>query len=189
LQVKPSRTVAGRLNKSWLFRFAMAGRERQMGLGSLRTFGLHDAREAARRCRELVAEGTDPIEARDTQKAAKGQAALAQSRTFERAALRNAKRRWQWNQTLRTFAYRSSAIRRSAALPPMTATHELLGRGARRDRSLWPPRPPDRAATSPFHHRRDRSRSVRFALAGQHCADQKPHSRFPSPSATHGSRR
>src|SRR6516164_272737 len=40
------------LNKSWLFRFALAGRERQMGLGSLNAIGLGEARDAAEHCRK-----------------------------------------------------------------------------------------------------------------------------------------
>jgi hypothetical protein len=56
LQVSPSGT------KSWVFRFMMNRRNRDMGLGSLNTFTLKEARERARRCRQLVAEGIDPIE-------------------------------------------------------------------------------------------------------------------------------
>src|SRR5215471_19136478 len=55
-------------NKSWIFRYAAAGtkisktgreyrRERQMGLGSLHTVGLADAREMARSSRLLVRQG------------------------------------------------------------------------------------------------------------------------------------
>jgi hypothetical protein len=71
LQVTPSRTAEGQLNKSRLFRFVMGGRERQMGLGSLKTYGLADAREQARKCRQMVAEGQDPIAERDARKVAK----------------------------------------------------------------------------------------------------------------------
>src|SRR6202030_2706473 len=51
------------LNKSWLFRFALGGRERQMGLGSLNTIGLSEARGAAEQCRKLLKESQDPIQA------------------------------------------------------------------------------------------------------------------------------
>ena len=47
----------GQVNKSWLFRFRLAGRERQMGLGSLNTIGLTEARDAAEECRKLTREG------------------------------------------------------------------------------------------------------------------------------------
>jgi hypothetical protein len=35
------------LNKSWVFRFALNGHKRRMGLGSLHTYGLGEARERA----------------------------------------------------------------------------------------------------------------------------------------------
>jgi hypothetical protein len=41
-------------NKSWLFRSLLAGRERQMGLGSLKTIGLAEAREEAECCRKRL---------------------------------------------------------------------------------------------------------------------------------------
>src|SRR5262245_9698512 len=61
----------GQLNKSWLFRFALRGKERQMGLGSLNTVGLSEAREEAERCRKLLREEKDPIEARKSDRASK----------------------------------------------------------------------------------------------------------------------
>jgi integrase len=115
LQVTPSRTAEGQLNKSWLFRFVMGGRERQMGLGSLKTYGLADAREQARKCRQMVVEGQDPIAERDARKVAKQKAESTTSPTFERCAInymaaheagwRNAKHRYQWTATLRTYAF------------------------------------------------------------------------------------
>ena len=50
--------------KSWIFRFAMGGREREMGLGPLHTIGLSDARLLATEARKLKLKGEDPIEAR-----------------------------------------------------------------------------------------------------------------------------
>jgi hypothetical protein len=44
----------GQINKSWIFRFAVAGKERQMGLGSLKTIGLRDACNEAEQCRKLL---------------------------------------------------------------------------------------------------------------------------------------
>src|SRR6266702_3692493 len=67
--------------KSWIFRFTLRGRSREMGLGSLSIFGLAEARAKATECRRLTYEGIDPIEAR---KAARARAALdaAASLTF-----------------------------------------------------------------------------------------------------------
>jgi integrase len=103
----------GQLNKSWLFRFALGGRERQMGLGSLNTVRLAEARDAVEQCRQLLKEGKDPIEVRDAERAAK-QVTKAKSVTFDWCALaymaahesgwRNAKHRQQWHNTLATYA-------------------------------------------------------------------------------------
>jgi integrase len=104
----------GQINKSWLFRFKIDGRERRMGLGSLNTIGLSEARDAAEKCRKLVWEGKDPIEVRAAERAA-GKVAKAKSITFEACATaymaaheagwRNAKHRQQWTNTLTTYAY------------------------------------------------------------------------------------
>src|SRR5258708_34724158 len=72
----------GQLNKSWLFRFALKGKERQMGLGSLNAIGLSEARDAAEHCRKLLKEGKDPIEARNVGRAAQN-VARAKADTFQ----------------------------------------------------------------------------------------------------------
>lgn len=59
LQVSEART------KSWIFRYKLNGRAREMGLGSLNAFGLAEARERAAAQRKLLADGIDPIDARD----------------------------------------------------------------------------------------------------------------------------
>lgn len=41
-------------SKSWIFRYTLAGKQREMGLGALRTVDLAGAREKARQCRELL---------------------------------------------------------------------------------------------------------------------------------------
>jgi integrase len=73
--------------KSWVFRFKANGRLREMGLGSLDTYGLAEARERARECRKLRDEGKDPIEERN---AARLQAKLeaAKAMTFAMCAER-----------------------------------------------------------------------------------------------------
>jgi hypothetical protein len=47
------------VRKSWLFRFERNGRERQMGLGSLTTVPVQEAREKAAECRRLLQSGVD----------------------------------------------------------------------------------------------------------------------------------
>src|SRR5215813_5437877 len=50
---------------SWVFRFKANGRLREMGLGTLDTYGLAEARERARECRKLRDEGKAPSEVRN----------------------------------------------------------------------------------------------------------------------------
>lgn len=100
--------------KAWLFRYERDGRERQMGLGSLATLTLAEARERARDCRKLLLEEVDPIE---TRRARRLQARLAQARglTFKRCAelyiaahlvgWKNKKHADQWPASLATYAY------------------------------------------------------------------------------------
>jgi integrase len=100
--------------KSWIYRYSMSGRAREMGLGSLNAISLAEARVKASECRRLRHEGVDPVEAR---KAARAQSALeaAKALTFKsaatayiashRAGWRNAKHAAQWESTLEAYAY------------------------------------------------------------------------------------
>ena len=47
--------------KSWLFRYTLNGREHRLGLGSVKDFSLAEARERARRARQQIADGIDPL--------------------------------------------------------------------------------------------------------------------------------
>jgi integrase len=104
--------------KSWLFRFMLNGRAREMGLGPVHTVGLAEARERARKARTLRLDGTDPLEARRAElarKAAEAAAAAAALVTFKtaaegyikdnKAAWRNEKHAWQWTATLEAHVY------------------------------------------------------------------------------------
>src|ERR1022692_2587931 len=55
--------------RSWIFRYFRNGKSREMGLGSLKAVGLAVARLKAAECREMLAEGIDPIAARDGERA------------------------------------------------------------------------------------------------------------------------
>src|SRR6476646_6378212 len=50
--------------RSWLLRYERRGRERAMGLGPVDDFTLDEARERARRARQLLKDGIDPLDAR-----------------------------------------------------------------------------------------------------------------------------
>ncbi|MBT7744115.1 MAG: DUF4102 domain-containing protein, partial [Alphaproteobacteria bacterium] len=47
--------------KSWIFRFTLNKKTRDMGLGPLHTISLAEAREEALQCRKMVRDGIDPI--------------------------------------------------------------------------------------------------------------------------------
>ena len=49
-------------SRSWILRATIAGRRRDMGLGSFPEVSLADAREAARSARTKIRSGLDPIE-------------------------------------------------------------------------------------------------------------------------------
>jgi integrase len=73
--------------KSWVLRYERHGKERMMGLGSASEFSLKEARERARAARQLLADGVDPLAAKQANKQA---AKLAEARklTFREAAQR-----------------------------------------------------------------------------------------------------
>ncbi len=112
LQVTQGRT--GSIRKSWLVRFSIAGKQREMGLGTFPELGLADARAAALDVRSKALKGIDPIrEKREVQAALRAEAAKAM--TFSRCAelyiashergWANPKHRQQWRNTLSTYAY------------------------------------------------------------------------------------
>jgi integrase len=98
--------------RSWIFRYQRGARVRDMGLGSVATFTLVDAREKAREYRKLLLEGLDPIEQRNA-RVAKNLAASAAVMTFDQAAesyMRQHRAGWknlvhsrQWTSSLKTY--------------------------------------------------------------------------------------
>ena len=72
--------------RSWVLRLQIAGRRREMGLGSFPTVTLAEAREKARQYRTTTAEGDDPISSR-REKANAAAAERAALLTFSDAAL------------------------------------------------------------------------------------------------------
>ena len=106
--------VVSRDNRSWLLRYERDGRERWMGLGPLHTIDLAEARDRARKARQQLLDGIDPLEAKA---AARAETALAAARalTFEPAARqyfdaherswKNAKHRAQFLSTLTAYVF------------------------------------------------------------------------------------
>ena len=99
--------------KSWIFRFMLDGRSREMGLGPVHAIPLADARKRAAECRRMRFDGVDPIEVRRAEREQKKLDA-AKSMTFDacaaayidahKAGWRNAKHSDQWSKTLGTYA-------------------------------------------------------------------------------------
>lgn len=100
--------------KSWLFRFAMNGRARQMGVGAVDDVPLAEARQKAAECRRMVRDGLDPIDEREKEKNRRALEA-ATALTFKDCAEKyieahrpgwtNAKHAAQWSSTLATYVY------------------------------------------------------------------------------------
>jgi integrase len=99
--------------KSWILRYSLRGRAREMGLGSLRKVSIAEARRKAVDYHRLLDEHIDPIEHR-RQRRNEAALATANSITFReaaetyiaahRAGLRNLKHAAQWRTTIATYA-------------------------------------------------------------------------------------
>lgn len=98
--------------KSWALLYTIAGRNRQMGLGSLDDdLGLVEARDQAAELRKLIRRGVDPLEERRAARAAAAPAIVTFREMAEDciAALvpgwTNEKSEGQWRQSLAAYAY------------------------------------------------------------------------------------
>jgi integrase len=106
--------ITGTGARSWLYRFMLNGRAREMGLGPLSSVGLAEARQAALDARRLRQAGVDPIDARNRQRS-DATAAAARAVTFKDTAerfikakapgWRNSKHEAQWCATLERYVY------------------------------------------------------------------------------------
>ena len=99
--------------KSWIYRFTLDGRSREMGLGPVNVISLAEARKRATECRKMRLDGIDPIEARraqrdqrkfDAAKAMTFDACAASYIEAHKASWRNAKHQDQWRNTLNSYA-------------------------------------------------------------------------------------
>jgi integrase len=104
----------GQRRRSWIFRYALAGRKRRdMGLGSLDDITLAEARETARQYRKMLKEGIDPIVERDRQRAKNiadnvgvisFDEAAARYIAQHRAGWKNLDHSAQWESSLKRYA-------------------------------------------------------------------------------------
>jgi integrase len=125
LQVPEAGKIAPREQRaSWLLRYELKGVCRWMGLGALADYDLVEARERARKARQLLTDGIDPIEARKAgQRERETQARATQAiPTFAEAAdryfavrggkWRNPKHAVQFASSLKVYAFpRLGALR------------------------------------------------------------------------------
>lgn len=72
-------------SKSWIFRFTQDGKTREMGLGSVATFSLAEARDRAAAQRKLLADGKNPLAVKKEREVAR-RMAEANIITFDQAA-------------------------------------------------------------------------------------------------------
>src|SRR4051794_8971517 len=101
-------------SKSWVFRFQLDGRRRDMGVGPYPDISLAEARRRATEYRKQRLDGIDPLDAKVAQRRAQ-QLSAAKGRTFRQVAeefigrkeagWRNPKHRQQWRNTLATYVY------------------------------------------------------------------------------------
>jgi integrase len=99
--------------KSWIFRFTLDGRAREMGLGPVHAIPLAEARKRAAECRRMRLDGIDPIKARSEHRSWKKLEAV-KGMTFDACAAayldahqdawRNALHGKQWRTTLNNYA-------------------------------------------------------------------------------------
>ena len=100
--------------RSWILRVMVGGKRRDMGLGGYPDVTLAGAKVAARKAREKIKEGIDPIDDGKAKRSALA-AAVASAMTFSDAAAayiatkehewKSAKHGAQWRATLETYAY------------------------------------------------------------------------------------
>jgi len=106
--------ITGTGARSWVLRLTVAGKQREMGLGSFPSVSLAEARDKARGHRAKVQDGEDPIAAR---RAARSSAAAQRDtqQTFASVAAqyiaqhgkswKNPKHAAQWTSTLQAYAH------------------------------------------------------------------------------------
>lgn len=123
--------VRSATNRSWLYRFTLNKRAREMGLGPFtdkpegQGIGLAEARQRVADARKLLAQGIDPLDQREADQRARSAEMerqrraeaerIAGLRTFKsvaeeyiaahRDSWRNSKHRAQWTSTLESYAF------------------------------------------------------------------------------------
>lgn len=105
--------------KAWVFRYMLDGKARHMGLGSVNDFTLAEARERARKARQKLTDGIDPLAEREVGKAVT-KAEAAKQMTFATAAERYiASKSDGWRSEVHKAQWASTLKMHAAALSDM----------------------------------------------------------------------
>lgn len=99
LYVKPSGA------RSWVLRYQVHGRRRDLGLGAYPDVTLAMARDRAAEARRLIVEGEDPIAKKQQSKPKTFKDAALELIESKRPGWKNAKHAAQWTSTLETYAF------------------------------------------------------------------------------------
>lgn len=99
LYVKPSGT------RSWMLRYQVQGRRRDLGLGAYPDVTLAMARERATEARQLIANGEDPIAKKQQAKPKTFKDAALELIASKRHGWKNAKHAAQWTSTLESYVF------------------------------------------------------------------------------------
>ncbi|WP_200841097.1 tyrosine-type recombinase/integrase, partial [Geminicoccus flavidas] len=99
LIVKPSGS------RSWVLRYQIGGKRRDMGLGRWPDVSLARAREKAQAARAMKADGVDPLAERSRQAILTFRDAAEALIESKRPGWRNAKHASQWSATLQSYAF------------------------------------------------------------------------------------
>ncbi len=99
LYVKPSGA------RSWVLRYQVQGRRRDLGLGAYPDVTLAMARERATEARRLIAEGEDPIAKKRQAKPKTFREAALELIESKRPGWKNAKHAAQWTSTLEAYVF------------------------------------------------------------------------------------
>lgn len=98
--------------RSWILRTVVGARRREIGLGGFPDVPLADARDKARRCKDAIRQGIDPVQERKAARSALIQSQVGRVTwaevveeylTLHEDAFRSEKHRKQWRATLDTY--------------------------------------------------------------------------------------
>src|SRR5215213_3272516 len=90
--------------RSWVYRYKLGARRRDMGLGPADAIGLADARRRATEARRMVLDGIDPVE---TRKAKRNAAKITAAKAMVPSRVV-----WKWPERVVSGVVRLAAVRR-----------------------------------------------------------------------------